>query len=314
MILSKSSSFLGTSHRFEIGKILALTGLIALAPMTYGQTAEENRTNSSSTAAAPVKRIPGRGAWLDTDGKPLPFQSDAAIIEYLETARVVSSQRADEGTNGASRVLLEKDGVEIHAVLRDWSIHRSRLQMADGTLRLNFRDDCIFELAAYRLSTLLGLDNIPPVAKRTIKGRKGTLQIWVENALMEKKRAQDKLQAPNRVQWVYQQQLMHLFDNLIENEDRNQGNILFDSNWKLWLIDHTRAFRYNRKLQSPEMVRYCPRTVWEGLKSLDQNLLEEKLDGALGQAEIRALLARRNLLVEHLRNLIDQKGEAGVLF
>ena len=268
----------------------------------------------SQPVQAPIKRIPSRGAWLGVDGQPLAFQSDEAIIEYLETARVVSSQRADEGTNGALRVLLEKEGVQIHGVFRDWSVHRSRLQMADGTIRLNFRDECIFELAAYQLSTLLGLDNVPPVVKRTIKGRQGTLQIWLENALMEKKRAQDKLQAPNRVQWVYQQQLMHLFDNLIENDDRNQGNILFDSNWKLWLIDHTRAFRYSRKLQTPEMVRYCPRSVWEGLKRLDRELLEEELKEALGRAEIVALLARRDLLVAHLQNLIDQKGEAGVLF
>ena len=271
---------------------------------------------SVSPQAAPkaVQRIPSRGNWLDADGEPLPFQSDEAIIEYLETARVVSFKRTGEGTNGAQKVLLEKDGVEMHGVFRDWSVHRSRLEMDNGTLQLNFRDDCIFELAAYRLSRILGLDNVPPVIRRTIDGHKGTLQIWVENALMEKKRAQDNIQAPNRVQWVYQKQLMYLFDNLIENDDRNQGNILFDSNWKVWLIDHTRAFRYSRKLPSPKMVRYCPRTVWEGLKRLDKDLLEEELEGTLGQAEIRALLARRDLLVSHLQNLIDDKGEAGVLF
>ena len=315
-------AFLGMSPRLPIERVaqqLAANPSWGIAPLVETPSFVIRQVASkaaagSHTAQAPVKRIPGRGAWLDAQGQPLPFQSDEAIIEYLETARVVSSKRTGEGTNGAQKVLLEKDGVEMHAVFRDWSVERRRLQMADGTVRLNFRDDCVFELAAYRLSRLLGLDNVPPVARRTIKGRKGTLQIWVENALMEKKRAQDKIQAPNRVHWVYQKQLMHVFDNLIENDDRNQGNILFDSNWKLWLIDHTRAFRYSKKLPNPKMVRYCPRVVWEGLNKLDRELLEKELKGTLGKAEIGSLLVRRDLLVGHLQNLIDDKGKAGVLF
>ena len=319
---AEAPSFPGMSPRLPIERVaqqLAANpswgiALLTETPSLMTRQVVSKASAGSHAAQAPVKRIPGRGAWLDAQGQPLPFQSDEAIIEYLETARVVSSKRTGEGTNGAQKVLLEKDGVEMHGVFRDWSVHRSRLEMDNGTLQLNFRDDCIFELAAYRLSRILGLDNVPPVTRRTLGRNKGTIQIWVENALMEKKRAQDKIQTPNRVQWVYQKQLMYLFDNLIENDDRNQGNILFDSSWKVWLIDHTRAFRYSRKLPSPEMVRYCPRTVWEGLKRLDKDLLEEELKGTLGQAEIRALLARRDLLVAHLQNLIDDKGEAGVLF
>ena len=36
---------------------------------------------------------------------------------------------------------------------------------------------------------------------------------------------------------------MRVFDELIANTDRNQGNMLIDKQWKLWLIDHTRGFR-----------------------------------------------------------------------
>ena len=35
---------------------------------------------------------------------------------------------------------------------------------------------------------------------------------------------------------------MKLFDQLIANIDRNQGNLLYDADWHLFLIDHSRAF------------------------------------------------------------------------
>jgi hypothetical protein len=36
---------------------------------------------------------------------------------------------------------------------------------------------------------------------------------------------------------------MRVFDQLIYNTDRNTGNVLYDTGWRLWGIDHTRAFR-----------------------------------------------------------------------
>ena len=42
---------------------------------------------------------------------------------------------------------------------------------------------------------------------------------------------------------------MRLFDSLIFNDDRNPGNYLFDADWKLWMIDHSRAFQMRRELK-----------------------------------------------------------------
>ena len=36
---------------------------------------------------------------------------------------------------------------------------------------------------------------------------------------------------------------VRVFDELIANRDRNIGNMLWTSTWKMWMIDHTRAFR-----------------------------------------------------------------------
>ncbi len=191
---------------------------------------------------------------------------------------------------------------------------KTEVKIANGKTKLDFRDDCRFEVAAYRLSKLLGLDNVPPVVKRKIGGVTGTLQVWVENAMMERQRSSEKLQAPSKLPWTYQWQTLRLFDSLIDNYDRNAGNILIDSDWKLWMIDHTRAFGTTKKLTNPQLIRQCSRDLWERLQGLDREVLKEECKKVLTATQIRALLARRDLLVEHIQKLIDERGEGEVLF
>ena len=253
--------------------------------------------------------------WLDADQKPVSFASDEEIIEFLETAKVVSQKKVNVGINGINKVLLEKDGIRMHGAFRDIRVNKRNFQMPNGVVRASFRDDCRFEIAAYQLSKLLGLDNVPPVVKRKINGKKGTLQLWIEKAMTENKRRKGKIRPPRPMRrWVNQTQVMHVFDNLIYNEDRNLGNILIDSNWKLWMIDHTRAFRRFKQLRQPAQIRYCQRTLWERLQKLDKEMLEKELQGTLGTYEISTLLVRRDVLLHHIQGLIDQKGEAVVLF
>ena len=252
--------------------------------------------------------------WQDPDGTPLPFQDDSEILEFLRTARVVTQKSVGVGVNKISKVLLEKDGRQLHAAFRKVNIFKSSMKMGDGEVKLNFRDDCRFEVAAYRLSKLLGLDNVPPVVQREIGSDTGTLQVWVENARMEKERRSEDLQPPRALPWTQQWQTVRLFDNLIDNDDRNLGNILIDSDWKLWMIDHTRSFTGAKKLRYPQRVRWCRRDLWEKLQELDREVLKQECKGLLNGGQIKALMARRDLMVQHIQKLIDEKGEGIVLF
>ena len=87
------------------------------------------------------------------------------------------------------------------------------------------------------------MDNVPHTVQRRIGHRKGSMQLWIENAMTDKSRRRRNLKAPDQRRRALEKQLMYLLDNLMFNDDRNQGNILYDSEWKLWMIDHTRAFR-----------------------------------------------------------------------
>jgi hypothetical protein len=257
--------------------------------------------------------------WLDPDGKPLPFQSNLEVEEFLRTAEIVSRERVGAGLNNPLRVLLEKDGIRMHAIFRDVHVERSQMPLSDGRTSFFFRDEAIFECAAYELAKLLGLDTVPPAVGRKIRGQQGTLQVWVENVPTEKA-MREKTDVPpaggiNRWRWIMQRQNIYIFDNLIYNEDRNTGNILIESDWKkLWMIDHTRAFRRWKELMDPEQVQFAERSLWEKLQALDETAVRAKLQDFLNPAELNGLIERKGLLVDHIQKLIDERGEKDVLF
>ena len=136
---------------------------------------------------------------------------------------------------------------------------------------------------------------------------------------MTEKAMRDKgLQPPSRGidkwRWMMQWQVVRIFDNLIYNEDRNRGNIMIEPSWRLWMIDHTRAFRRWKELRNPQSIRYCERSLWQKLQTLDETEVRERLKDFVKPYEMEGLLERVGLLVEHINKLIAEHGERDVLF
>jgi hypothetical protein len=252
--------------------------------------------------------------WLDPDGQPLPFTAVQEVEEFLRTARIESAKPVGKGINNPLKVLLEQDGIRMYAIFRDVHVERDQMPLSNGRTSFYFRDEALFETAAYELSKLLGLHNVPPTVKRTVRRVKGTLQVWVSNARTLRDFEKQEISPPNKWRWMMQWQRIHLFDNLIYNEDRNQGNALVDPNWKLWMIDHTRAFRRWKQLPDPKLMRFCEQDLWERLQKLDEATLEQRLKDFLSPVEIKGLIERKKLLLEYLQGLIDVKGEGEILF
>ena len=94
------------------------------------------------TAGAPIVAVPSPMMWQDPAGTPLPFQNDSEVLEFLRTARVVSQKSVGVGVNEISKVLLEKDGVQLHAAFRKVSVFEPRMTMDNGDIKRNYRDDC----------------------------------------------------------------------------------------------------------------------------------------------------------------------------
>ena len=58
----------------------------------------------------------------------------------------------------------------------------------------------------------------------------------------------------------------------------------------------------------------CDRKLLASMRKLDQETLDEQLQPFLTKSEIKALLARRDLIVKFFDNAVKEKGEAAVLY
>jgi hypothetical protein len=249
-------------------------------------------------------------SWLGPEGEPLPFSGDAEVLEFLEAATVVDRQPIAEGINRSEKLLLEKGGVRAHAIVRVVEVERREARI-DGRFYFRFRDSWGHECAAFEIARLLGFDNVPPVVRRRVAGKPGSVQIWVENTVDEDAEGF----RPADVQaWVKQVWDQVLFDALIFNVDRNPGNRLVTADHRIWLIDHTRAFQREAELLAPEQVLKVRRQVWQRLTTLSDEDLRAAVRDYLDPDQLDALCQRRQLLLAHVKALVDERGAGSVFY
>ena len=135
---------------------------------------------------------------------------------------------------------------------------------------LNFVDSYKYNIAAYEIARLLGLDDMMPVTvERRIDGKVGSLTWWVDDVMMdEAEREKSNAQPPSALAFARQRQRMTTFAELVRDVDRNKGNILYTKDWRVIMIDFTRAFRLDRELRYPETLQNCDRTLYDTLRAV----------------------------------------------
>jgi hypothetical protein len=150
--------------------------------------------------------------------------------------------------------------------------------------------------------------------ERSIDGKPSAITWWVDDVAMdEQARLKAKRNAPDQARFRRQIATMRVFDELIQNKDRNQGNILWTKDWNMWMIDHTRAFRLRTELLNPEKLERCERTLYTNLRALTTESVTTAVGKSLTREEIASLLARRDAIVKVLEKRIAQLGENAVL-
>ncbi len=136
------------------------------------------------------------------------------------------------------------------------------------------------EIAAYLLSRHLGLDMVPPVVEREIKGVKGAAVYWIDGVRPWDPAAPPRVSGAN---WSRQTSRMFMFDQLIANIDRNQGNLLYDDGGHIFLIDHSRAFTSKPNLDGLHAPGQFDRDLWTRMAELTREDLD-RVVGAVADA------------------------------
>jgi hypothetical protein len=235
--------------------------------------------------------------------------------EFLLKAKVVRSSQSKKGITNPWHLVLSDGTVTHDGSFQSIDEHKPSMQFGNGQTEYNFVDSYKYNIAAYALAELLGIEDMLPVyVERKWQGQLGSLSWWLPVKMDEGERLKKKLPAPDPDAWNKQMYRIRVFDSLVYDTDANLTNVLIGEDWKIWRVDFSRAFRLSENIQDPKDLVQCNRQLFAKLKALDSNELTQKTKGYLTKLEAQALMARRDKIVAYFNKLIAQKGENAVLY
>ena len=244
--------------------------------------------------------------------------------EFLAMAEIVKAEPVGEGVTNPWRLYLKKGDVERRAAWKN----------IDERLTGGGRDSWRYEIAAYRIDKLIGLNMVPPVVEREFKGKKGCLSLWADDQISLLDVMEKGIRIPESAYKHYEDMgyVYRLWCSLVANDDPTQENIRYTvKDWRMILIDHSRAFRSDKKYTRnlvfgvngikkaqadgrPFLILRVPRALLEKIKALDLAGITEAVGPYLTDREIASVIARKQLLAHEIAEMVRQYGESKVLY
>ena len=240
-------------------------------------------------------------------------------LDFLKNAKVIRTRSTSKGVTAPKRVTLSNGTVTHDAVFQAVDEKQMVAQLGGGgrqsSTELNFVDSYRYNLAAYALAGLIGLDYMMPVhVERRWNGQTGSMSWFVTTLMDEGERLKKNVQPPKPMDWNNQMYRMRVFTALVRDTDRNLGNVLITPEWKVMMIDFTRAFRLQPELQHTKDLNKLDRALLPKLEAPDRPSVKKAVGDWLTGSEIDAMMKRRDLLVAHFKKLIAELGEDKVLY
>ena len=243
-----------------------------------------------------------------------PALTREEMATFLKTAKVVHAKPIGKGITSPVRLTLTDGRITHDAAFQAVDEHRATQEFATGGRELNFIDSWRYDVAATRLAELVGLGEMMPVTvERRWRGDVGALSWWIDTMMDEKERLDQKKDVPNPEDWNQQMLRLRVFSQLVSDSDRNLTNVLITPEWQIRMIDFTRGFRLWPTIKEHEITR-CDRRLLAALEGLTLDSLLQATQKYLSKDEAKAVIARRDLIVAHVRKLIAEKGENAILY
>lgn len=244
-----------------------------------------------------------------------PKLSAAEMRQFLLTAKVIKSKGTSKGLTRPRRLTLSDGKITHDAGFQSIDEFRNVMKFDNGTTEINFQDTYRFNIAAYELAKLLGLESMMPVTvERKWEGKTGSLTWWLDVKMDEGERLSKKIHPPDIEAWNKQMYRKRVFAQLVCDVDPNVTNVLIGENWEIYMIDFTRAFRLRDDIAQPKDLERCDRQLLEKLRQLDAAEVRRVTKPHLDEAKIKALMKRRDKIVAVFEKLIQEKGEGEILY
>lgn len=243
----------------------------------------------------------------------------AEMRDFLLTAKIIRSRDTSKGVTSPKRLTLTNGTLTHDAAFQAVDERQTVANLKGGgrsaAIEMNFVDAYRYNLAAYGLAELLGLDHMMPVhVERRWNGKSGSLSWWVDTLMDEGERLKKKIEPPNATTWNHQMYRMRVFAALARDTDRNLGNVLITPDWKVMMIDFSRAFRLQTELVYGKDLGKIDRALLPRLEALTKDAVKKAVDDQLTGPEIEAVMKRRDIIVAHFKKLIADLGERAVLY
>jgi hypothetical protein len=238
------------------------------------------------------------------------YPTHEAKEKALREAKVIKSKKLGTGITNPLKLTLQDGEAEFYAVFKNVDVRKTGITKLKSGTEMDFKDSWQFDVAAYELDKLLGLNMIPATVERKYNGEKGMVQWWVPDAMTEGVRKEKGLNPPDVESWNQYLYKVRLFDNLVYNIDRNLGNLLITPDWKVWMIDHSRCFKNNDTLKAKTDIARFSLSFVDALKKLDEAKVMDRCGKYLTVYEIRSMMKRRDAIVQLYEKLRAEKGDS----
>lgn len=250
---------------------------------------------------------------------PAPQLTVEQMKDFLKTAKIVRSRTTSKGVTAPKRLTLTNGTITNDAVFQSVDESKMVVSLSGGgrgsTTELNFVDSYRYNLAAFALAEMLGLEYMMPVyVERRWNGATGSVGWWVPTLMDESERLKKRVQPPNPTDWNYQMYRMRVFTALVRDTDRNLTNVLITHQWKVMMIDFSRAFRLQPELMHAKDLAKIDRRLLGRLEQLTPDSVKAATKDFLTKSELEAMMKRRDMLVAHFKGLIAAQGEDKVLY
>jgi len=227
-----------------------------------------------------------------------PQMTDRQLEEYLKKAAIEakSDLRIEDRT---VRVLeLDLDGLKFRALFLPFE-EKLPAGKTEAEVRLRRYQH---EVAAYWLDRRLKLRMVPVTVVRTVDGKRGALQIWIESAVdrvwVEEQKSLDKVREELKEEidkaWV--------LEAVLDVERRvKEGQRVLMEEQRIMLSGSTLAFSASPEIQEAAVPHLrCPinPSLENELRTLTREELKKALKDYLSDGQIDALLARRDRVLE----------------